>query len=314
MSCACPLTAYRLADGGVHWSERAGFDYVGQQQLPCGQCAGCRKRKAGELTTRLVHEGYSHPESICATLTYAPEKRPALGSVSRVHLEQFFKRARERCARVDGVGVRCHGMAEYSPVAQRPHYHTALFGWLPADLSFWSHSETGARQFESETLTRLWGHGHVVFQEWSDGAAAYCAKHQAAKLTGELGEQSQVVLGADGEVLGFREPEFEVRPRRPGLGLAFFLKHREQLLALGFTVVGGRQVPLPEYYLRVAERFDPGRVSELRVVYAAGEWRAELARLDAGEPGERSPVRLAAREACAVAEIERMRSKERMRG
>lgn len=310
MSCARPLSAFKLADGGIHWSERAGFDYVGRQDLPCGQCAGCRRKRAAELTTRLVHEGQMHRESICPTLTYAPEKLPAHGSVSRSHLEEFFKRVRERRARVDGVRAVCHGMAEYSPEKLRPHYHVGIFGWRPADAEFWSRSETGAAQWESAELTSLWGHGQVVFQDWSDGAAAYCAKHQAAKLTGPLGEAQRAVLGASGEVVGFREPEFEVRPRRPGLGLSFFAKYHEQMLLLGFTVVGGREVPLPEYYLRVADRFAPGRASELRAAYASQQWRAELARLQSGQALESSPGRLAAREACALAEIERLRGKE----
>lgn len=303
MSCAYPIAAWRRPDGGFCFS-KAGESrpLTPDIEFACGQCAGCRRKRAAELTTRLVHEGYCHAQSICVCFTYAPENLPALCSLVKRDLELVFKRLRERC-RADGrPAPRCHGVGEYSPVLRRPHYHAALFGYRPADAEYWAKSQSGNREFVSAELSEVWGLGRVTFQDWSCGAAAYCAEHQASKLTGEAAPQ-------DG-----REPEFEIRPRRPGLGRLFLERHVSQLAALGWTVVNGREVPLPDYYFRVFDVLEPGRGEELRQAAAIERTAGELRRVRAGEALECSPARVAAREACAVADIERRRSKAFDRG
>lgn len=297
MACASPLTAYRCSDGSLTFSERPGRDVVAPMSLACGQCALCRTARAGELCTRLVQEAHSHDATCVPTLTYSDERLPPGGSVSKRHCQLFLKRVRFEAASRGAPRVRFNLISEYSPELLRAHYHAILFGYWPSDAVRFNKSRAGRQQYTSDVLTRLWGHGHVTFQEFSPEAALYIAKHDSWKLTGaRAADECLPVFDASGAIVGHREPEFRLCSRRPGMGASFFDRYARQLLANDFTVVGGSRVPLPDYYLRRGSAFDPGRVSELRAEHEL----ALRSRADDFTPG-----RLAAREACALAAIRR---------
>ena len=290
---------YRLEDGTFSFDSQK--PHVSTNSVGCGQCALCRAQKGAEWCTRLVHEGYSHTESICATLTYAPENLPALGSLSRQDFQRFKWRLR-RFLGYRGLGaVVIDGVGEYSPTVLRPHYHVCIYGWWPQDAKLWKRSRAGNPEFISEDLTKLWSHGHVTFQRFSDGAASYCAGHQAWKLTGDKALERLAVRGAAGELLGQREPEFHAPPGQHGLGSDFFDRYGRQMLTHGFTVVGTRKVPVPKYYLRLAEKI-PEYADLLSDLKAQRELQGVIAAPNSTE------FRLAVREEC---QRERVRRSER---
>jgi len=235
-----------------------------------------------------------HPQSICATLTYAPEHVPALGSVSKRDCQLALKRLRKAAFSKRGELLRYDLISEYSPDAMRPHYHACLFGYWPPDAVYFNRSRAGNPQWTSVELTEAWGLGHVTFQEFSAGAASYCSHHQSFKLTGRLEQDRLKVLAPSGELVGWREPEFRLCSRHPGLGAGFFERYGAELLAHDFTVINGKKVPLPPYYLRLGERVNPGRVSQIK---AEHELAARLAAADS------TYARLAVREVCAIARL-----------
>lgn len=242
-----------------------------------------------------------HPHSVCVTLTYADEFLPPLGSLDKAHSRAFVRSLRQVVARRGDpkFSVDCYG--EYSPAPlMRPHYHLALFNYDPPDAQAWSKSGAGNQEFISEELSRAWSHrGRVTFQPWSYGAAQYCAGHQSWKLTGDKGRNERLVFDQAGEYLGERAPEFHQPSTRPGIGRRFFEAYGDQALRLGFTVVDGRQVPVPSYYLRRADVSSPELAESARAARTAKavELQAKLR-----EEGEH---RLDAIEDCAVARIER---------
>lgn len=298
MACSRPFTAYRCADGSVVFDERLG-DVTSTLYLPCGQCVLCRSARASEISTRLQQEACLHRDSVCVTLTYAPEHVPALGSVSKRDVQLWLKRLRfaawrDRCER-----FRFDAISEYSPELMRPHYHACLFGYRPIDAVYFNRSRSGSLQFTSKELTDAWGLGLATFQDFSSGAADYCARHQSEKLTGRLSADRLAVRDRDGALLGWREPEFRLCSLRPGLGAGFFEKYGAQMLALDFCVVAGKKVPVPGYYLRLGERVNPDRVSELRALHELSA--AQVAK-------DATYARLAVREQVATA---RLRAKAR---
>lgn len=242
---------------------------------------------------RLVMEGWSHSDSICATLTYAPEHLPEGGSLSKRDAQLFCKRLRISLSR-QGLGpVRFHVVGEYSPKLLRPHYHVIVFGWFPADAVPHGKSQAGRPEFVSPSLSEAWGKGRVTFQRFSGSAAGYVAKHQGSKLRRKCAE-GLAVRDREGDSWRFLSPEFELRPLRPGLGAAFFDKYRAQLLAHGYVVVDGRKLGFSRYFNTLAKRVDPVRFDELREL-------REAQALDPKRLANSTPERLAVREEVARA-------------
>lgn len=294
VACAEPRTMYRDSDGSAYPTRHRCRVCVGTFQTGCGRCAMCRASKAAQWKTRMVHESYQHRYSIAATLTYAPEHMDALGSIRKVDFVRWLDRLRHRLAYEDEGPIRHTGIAEYSPRLQRPHGHFCIFGWWPKDAEYYSQSKSGNPQYVSQMLTETWGKGLVTFQRFTPGAAAYIAGHDSEKLNGMVSHAARAVFGPDGEYVGHREPEFLMASRRPGIGAGFFDEHGEQMLAHDFTVVDGKRVPLPQYYMRRGELVNPERVAELKAQHmqTAIKRRADSTR-----------ARLAVREECARARV-----------
>lgn len=302
MPCAYPRWQW-FVDGAWTMSEPLRSSVYRSQQIACGQCAPCRLANQGTWTVRLMQEGQMHRQSICATLTYAPEFLPPLGSLVRADVQAFVRALRKLVAKRGGsrFSFDCYG--EYSPAPlMRPHYHLALFGYHPVDAKPWAKSRAGNQEFVSEELSAAWRRkGHVTFQPWSHGAAQYCAGHQAWKLTGEKGRAQRLVYADDGlTVVGERAPEFHQPSTRPGIGRRFFEAYGKQALELGFTVVDGRRVPVPKYYLRRGDVSMPELAERARVERRAKALEAQARLLaDGGEH------RLDAIEECAEDRIRR---------
>lgn len=186
----------------------------------------------------------------------------------------------------------------------RPHLHVALFGYWPPDAKPWAKSQSGNQEYISDELSSVWGKGRVTFQDWSHGAATYCAGHQAWKLTGDMGRLQRIVVGPDGTAIAEREPEFHQPSTRPGIGRRFFEKHAEQMLRNGFTVAKDRAVPPPAYFIRRALITHP----ELAAV------AVEARRLKAVEAAaDLNPSRREAIETCSEATILRGSRKSGLR-
>lgn len=279
------------------------------QEYSCGQCFPCRQADAGEWCTRLYQEGQVHADSVCCTLTYAPEHLPPLGSLVRLHSATFIRALRKLVAARGGGRLSFDCTGEYSPPPlMRPHYHVALFGYFPVDGKPCGRSDSGNDEFSSAELSKAWGKGRVTYQPWSYGAAQYCAGHQAWKLTGDKGRAVRMVYGADGQVLGERAPEFHACSTRPGIGRRFFERYGVQALQLGFTVVNGKKVPVPGYYLR------RGDIDHPELTEAAREARrVEAVETKAKLAAEGLDSRLDAIEVCAEERIKRQARKSGFR-
>ena len=122
MTCYHPLRAFRTPEGVV-FNELARHDIVGRIELPCGQCIGCRMRRASDWELRCMHEASLHKENCFITLTYGRGNLPPNSSLEHRDFQLFMKRLRKLRGR-----CRFYMCGEYGPLNQRPHYHACLFG------------------------------------------------------------------------------------------------------------------------------------------------------------------------------------------
>lgn len=131
-------------------------------EVPCQKCIICKDNKAKQWATRITCEGNYHincPWWI--TLTYNLFNIDSAG-LNKKHLQNFFKRLRERIFRQinEDVRVRFVAVGEYGGNTARPHYHAQIFGLpnlsaketLTLIENAWSHRISRERYNEIVTI------------------------------------------------------------------------------------------------------------------------------------------------------------------
>lgn len=255
MPCYRPLQAFRTATGVV-FSERRGHDHLGQIELPCGQCIGCRMARAGDWELRVMHEASRYDRNCFLTLTYAPGQLPPFGSLRHEDFQLFMKRLRIHKARTlsDKSPLRFYMCGEYGDQRSRPHYHACIFNFDFDDALPEGRSKSGQLFYSSATLTKLWGLGIATVQPLVRETASYCARYIMKKALGQDAKTAYQVLDPDTGELHQRRPEYSAMSLRPGIGAAFVDQYCRDLYPHDFTVLDGTRRPVPKYYDRRARR------------------------------------------------------------
>lgn len=250
MSCYHPLLAYRTGAGVSFTQLRRDGDVLNSIELPCGQCIGCRMRRASDWSLRVMHEAQMWEQNCFVTLTYGRGALPADSSLDHGDFQRFMKRVRFHVKK----SVRFYMCGEYGPETQRPHYHACLFGVDFCDRKPAGKSGSGALFYESETLTKLWGHGFATVQDLVPETASYCARYIMKK-----------VLGKDAkEHYGDRKPEYAAMSLKPGIGAEWYKKFgRSDVHNHDFVVQNGIQRRPPKYYDKLLKRSDADRLEEI---------------------------------------------------
>lgn len=228
----------------------------------CGKCIGCRINRASEWAVRMTHESQMHPTNCTLTLTYAPEHLPENGTLVPDHHARFIHELRRKTGRK----VRYFHCGEYGEGNLRPHYHTVLFGYDPADKLHWSRSKSGYPLYRSDFLNELWGKGHVHVGSLSFNSARYVAKYAIKEINCNRDSDPRTAKRyADrycrvdphtGEIVEVK-PEYVTMSRRPGIGYTWFWKYKDDLYPKDFTVIDGKKLPVPRYYDRLLEEYFP---------------------------------------------------------
>lgn len=253
MSCYRPLKAFRTS-AGVSFSELSRDDHLGDIEIPCGQCIGCRMRRASDWTLRVMHEAQSWPSSCFVTLTYARDRLPPLGSLDHRDFQLFMKRARKA---QKGGQIRYYMCGEYGPLNQRPHYHACLFNIdfredrIPAGKS-----SSGSTYYSSKTLDKLWTHGITSVQDLNKQTAGYCARYIMKKQLGESAKTAYVYTNPETGEIHQLKPEYAAMSLKPGIGAAWFDKYQRDVFPHDFVVSEGVKQRVPKLYDRLAKRSD----------------------------------------------------------
>lgn len=214
--------------------------------VPCGRCIGCRIDRSRAWSVRIMHDVEQEIFSCFISLTYTDENIPKGGTLVKSDLQKFWKRLRKRLSKDEPeVKFRYYQCGEYGETTKRPHYHAIIIGWRPNDLQYYK-KEGGNRLFTSDTLTSVWGFGHVVVGQVSLESAQYVANYCTDKITGEK---------ADNHYRG-RLPEFSTCSR--GIGREWIDKNKSDVIRAGGRIIlpDGKNTKVPRYYEKVWEGAD----------------------------------------------------------
>lgn len=251
MACYRPLRAFRCASGDVVFSELSRHDIIGQIELPCGQCIGCRMGRASDWELRVMHEASLWDENCFITLTYAPGNLPPDGSLHYPDYQAFMRRLRRYFF---PRKIRFYMCGEYGEDRGRPHYHACLFNLDFADRVPAGKSKSGEVFYTSPTLERLWGLGHVSVQPLVKETASYCARYIMKKVLGDEAKSAYSVTDPDTGEVRFRRAEFAVCSLKPGIGARWFDRFSSDVFPLDRVVAEGVERRVPRYYDRLAKR------------------------------------------------------------
>jgi len=254
VSCHHPIKAFRTPDGVVFNELRRHGNILGDIELPCGQCIGCRMRRASDWALRVMHEASSHPANCFITLTYRPGALPANASLEHGDFQAFMKRLRK--SREPGR-VRFYMCGEYGPENGRPHYHACLFNVDFADRVPAGKSKSGEQFFDSPELDSLWGHGKVSVQDLTRETASYCARYIMKKILGQAAKNHYETTDPETGEIQSRRPEYAAMSLKPGIGAAWYSKYGRDIYPHDFAIQGGQKHAPPKYYDKLLKRQNP---------------------------------------------------------
>jgi hypothetical protein len=243
--------------------------------IPCGGCIGCRLEKSRQWATRIVHENKFHELSVFLTLTYAPEKLPSTGSISKPHLQLFLKRLRQKLVRdyksnnphwtkSNLPRIRYFACGEYGDDFDRPHYHAIIFGMDFSDKKQIKLNKQGDPLYMSETLNEIWGLGHCWIGQVTNQSAEYCARYIMKKVNGSQAESHYQKLDSyTGELIQI-QPEFIAMSRYPPLGQQFYEKFKSDLYPSDQVIINGKPAGVPKRYNLNYEKEAPEHYEEIK--------------------------------------------------
>lgn len=258
MPCYSPLTGYRSREINENGKRKLVFNpekgYIDLKvTVPCGQCIGCRLERSRQWAMRCVHEASLYNNNSFITLTYSQENLPENNSLDVKHFQDFMKRLRKK---YNNKTIRFFHCGEYGTQNNRPHYHACLFNHDFEDKLIWQIRD-GVKLYTSETLQKLWPQGFSTIGDVTFESAAYVARYIMKKITGEKAEKHyQIVEPTTGEIFDLK-PEYTTMSRRPGIGMDWYNKYREDTYKDDFIIMRGMKMQPPKFYDNIYEIQQP---------------------------------------------------------
>lgn len=292
------MTAWPGGPGQAKVVFDASKSYGGSKpfSLPCGQCVGCRVRKAQEWAVRMSHEASLHDDNCFLTLTYSDEFLPEDGSISKRALQLFFKRFRTSIA---PHKISYFAVGEYGGENGRPHYHAIVFNYAFPDKTIWRKAPSGEYLYRSPSLEKIWTFGNAEIGTLTMQSAGYVARYNLKKVAGGRTGNKERPHPVTGELF-WTLPEFAVMSKRPAIGARWYQAYRRDAFPSDFVVIDGRKHPVPKFYQKLLKRGEPEDFTTFSA--EVGKSSAKLIRKrreEAQTPSrlaDSTPERLAARE------------------
>lgn len=269
MPCYHPLNAYQsqpgspLVFGGI--AKNADKTHM---LVACGQCIGCRDKRARDWAIRCLHEASLYPKNCFITLTYNKEHLPEDYSLHYPEFQKFMKRLRKAHNGVSpgssgDYPIRFYMCGEYGSDFGRPHFHALLFNFDFDDKTFWKKTPSGEIIYRSKSLEKLWDGGFSSVGSVTFKSAAYVARYIDAKITGDMAaDHYQFVNPETGEIFN-RTPEFNKMSLKPGIGADWLKKYKSDVFPHDYIVSKGAKLPVPKYYSKIYKCENPYEWDEI---------------------------------------------------
>jgi hypothetical protein len=238
MSCFHPLYGYKSSSG--KWLSKTNDINAEPMTVPCGQCTGCRSEYSRQWALRNMHEASLTPNNNCfITLTYDKKNLPQNNSLDKKAFPKFIRSLRQKNK---GTKIRYYACGEYGDNFGRPHYHAILFNYFPSDIK-----PLKKDLYTSKSISEAWlnkGHasvGMVTFQ-----SAAYVSNYVQKKINGK----NKLEHYTNTETGEWREPEFSLMSRKPGIGKQWYDKYYKDIYQIGNDGLhmNGKFMKPPKYY------------------------------------------------------------------
>lgn len=249
MPCFSPITAYRASSGRLPNGKWPLVFNLSQGlvdmpvTIPCGKCIGCRLEYSKKWAIRCVHEAAMWENNIFLTLTYNDDHLPH-GDDGATLVKRDFQLFMKRLRKKYGKGIRFYGCGEYGEKYQRPHYHVIIFNLLLSNLVLVRNGKYPL--YKDDVIGRLWTKGFHSIGEVNFETSAYVARY--------------ILKKHDRKDYGKREKEFVLMSRRPGIGLEWLKKNKDDVYPLDavFMQREGKLIKMkpPRYYDNKFESFD----------------------------------------------------------
>lgn len=297
MSCLHPIHGYRAPGGQVKHS-RVGAWEDRPQTISCGNCINCLLERSRHHAARILHTSQFYEQNSFITLTLKDEHLGDKLSLDVKHWQAFAHRLRKK---IRPQRLRFYHAGEYSPYPKRrPHYHACILGldWS-ADREVSTKTEQGFDLYTSEALDKMWRLGKCWIGDLSFESAAYVARYCTSKITGPNQHLHYHHLDkSTGEIVDLK-PEYTTQSRRPALGKQWIYKYWPEVYGNekfpnDYIVVNGRKMRPPRYYDDQLKKINPA----LWKIIKANRLKEALKHED-----DNTPERLAAKEACALAQF-----------
>ena len=141
-----------------------------------------------------------------------------------------------------GTKIRYYACGEYGDNFGRPHYHAILFNYFPSDVK-----PLKKDLYSSKSISDAWRNkgyisvGNVTFQ-----SAAYVSNYVQKKINGK----NKLEHYTNTETGEWREPEFSLMSRKPGIGKKWFDKYYKDIYQTGKDGLhmNGKFMKPPKYY------------------------------------------------------------------
>lgn len=195
----------------------------------------CRKKRATELAIRCVLHSSLYKQNCFLTLTYDESKKGYHNEFQYEDIQKFKKRLRRYCEYKFKKKIQVFNVHEYGKNTKK-HWHLVVFNHDFHDKQTHKISK-GNRLYISKRLTELWPHGFSTIGDVTEASAMYQAQYTQKDLKN-----------------GNTQNKYKSHSKHSGIGRDYFLLHYKQILQNGFVPLGGKKIPIPRYFQKLAHK------------------------------------------------------------
>lgn len=276
MKCADPVLCYTVGSNQKRLYRN--FSFASPQAkmfhdlvFNCGKCIFCRKKKSYELAMRCVLHASLYPKNCFLTLTYDESLPGYHNKFQYEDIQKFKKKLRRYCEYHFKKKIQIFNVHEYGKKGKK-HWHLVVFNYDFEDRQFFT--KRGFHPlYTSEILSKLWPFGFSTIGDVSEASAMYQAQYTQKDFK-------------NGNVTNDKKSH----SKHSGIGKEYFLRHYRQILTLGYIPFGGKKVPIPRYFHKLAHKhyshfyesdnfFDLPYRKKLYTPFKKGEENLEIANL-----------------------------------